>query len=75
MGFDLRYLAVSKDCDVLGIGVYHDVSVVRDNDHLPTNLDPLERGDHEVVNELVVEVIFGLVKQQRIIAELQNDCE
>lgn len=51
--------------DQLRIPVHGDVGSVSGNDHLPSALAGANLPDDQVVDQLIVEIILGLVKNQR----------
>ena len=52
-----------------------DVGVVRNEDHLALFLEALYRIDHGFIDEMVVEVVFRLVDDQRILGSRQQQRE
>lgn len=66
---------MSQDCNVLRIRIHHNVRVMSYDDHLPARLNPLECRDYQIIDKFVIQIIFRLVKKERIIAELEDNCK
>ena len=52
---------------------YRDVRIVSDEDHLPALLEPLHRVHHGLKNKVVVQVVLGLINEQRAISSCQEN--
>ena len=52
----------------LRIAVDNDIGIMCHHDHLSLLLDLLELGDNQIVDKVVVQIIFGLVQNQRLLA-------
>lgn len=75
MRLNLWHRAMSQDRYVLRVRIHHDVRVMSYDNHLSIRLNPFECCDYEVIDEFVVQIIFRLVKEERVIAELENNCK
>ena len=53
---------------LLGIPVHDDVGIVRNHDHLPAALVVTDLADDQVVDHVVVEIVFGLVEHDGLVA-------
>src|SRR5581483_4761752 len=58
--------------DELGFGEHGNIRIVRNEDHLPAFLQSLDRVHHCLENEVIVEVILGLVDDKRAVAPRQE---
>jgi len=64
------------DDDLIGIGVNHEVCIVRDHDHLTVRLGLDEEVDQFVEDRLRVEIFLRLVNHQRsVVAVVQRQVE
>jgi hypothetical protein len=50
-----------------GVTVDHDVRVMGDDDNLPTAFNLSELADNQLIDQVVVEIIFGLIHKQRFL--------
>lgn len=75
MRLNLWHWTVSQDRNVLRVSIHHDVRVMSHDNDLSIRLNSLQRRYYEVIYEFVIQIIFRLVKEEGVIAELEDNCK
>jgi hypothetical protein len=66
---DLRLPASSgQSHNELGITVHDNIGVMGNYEHLPTLFDRAELFDNQIVDQVIVEVVFRLIQDDRLLA-------
>jgi hypothetical protein len=69
LGLDLRLPASNgQSHNEFGITVHDNIGIMGNYEHLPTLFDRAELFDNQVIDQVIVEVVFGLIQDDRLLA-------